>query len=288
MTPALHASGCMNPKKPKDSRIELLPCDFCPGQATNICKPLERGRLAELLAIGTRQKWSKGEHLFRNGDRIKSIFKITKGVVALSQLLADGRRQILNFAQAGDLCGTLEVDGRYVVAARAVTDVEACAFDRDRFDAFVERHADVAAERRLALQDKLSFMAQRVTVLGRMLAHEKLAHFLIEYGAACAQRGLPVQPLTLPMTRIDIADYLGLTVETVCRTFADLRRQRLIQTIDNAVLILNRRRLEELGSASLVRVHDDAVALPVNVRNRPVMPNKARRPPVRGAASLSH
>jgi CRP/FNR family transcriptional regulator len=185
---------------------------------------------------------------------MKSVFKITKGIVALSQLLPDGRRQIVDFPMTGEICGMMEADGRYVLTARAIVDTEGCSFDRDRFEAFVERYPDVAREQRLSLQADLAFATQRALVLGRLLASEKLAHFLLEFGAACAAQGMDTQPLMLPMTRVDIADYLGLTVETISRTFADLRDANMTRTLDGGVLILDRRRLEELASGGLAKV----------------------------------
>src|ERR1700755_773413 len=140
MTSTPQSSARVDQKNPAASKTGLLPCGFCPGQGLNVCKALERGRLRELLAMGGRHKWKKGDHLFTAGERTKSVFKITKGIVALSQLLPDGRRQIVGFPMAGEICGMLETEGRYVLTAHAITDSEGCSFDRDRFDAFVERY----------------------------------------------------------------------------------------------------------------------------------------------------
>jgi len=253
MAPENHVSVYVDQRAPIATKGDSLPCDLCPGQRLNICRPLERDRLAELLATGSRQKWAKGADLFTAGDRVRSVAKITKGMVALSQFLPDGRRQIFSFVLAGELCGMMEVEGRHALTARAITEVEGCVFARDRFDAFVERHVDVLHEQKRALQAELSFAASRALVLGRMLAHEKVAHFLLEFGDACARRGMNIQPLALPMTRSDIADYLGLTVETVCRTFADLKARGLIRTFDHSVLVLDRRRLETIATAGCRR-----------------------------------
>ncbi len=261
------------------STADLLPCDFCPGQGLNVCKALERERLRELLAMGKRSKWKKGEYLFTAGERANFMFKITRGIVARSQLLPDGRRQIVGFAMGGEICGLPEREGRYILAARAVTEVEACAFGSDRFNAFVDRHPDVAHEQRMALQRDLSFVTERALVLGRLLANEKLAHFIVEFGSACARAGMEVQPLLLPMTRVDIADYLGLTVETVSRTFAELRRENLIRVLEHGVLVLDRRRLEELATVSHRR------AMPASVAPRPCTLGKPDAAPLSTAES---
>ncbi len=280
MAPTPNSATRIDQKNLATAKAELLPCDFCPGQGLNVCKALERGRLRELLSMGMRHKWKKGDHLFTAGERVKSVFKISKGIAALSLLLPDGRRQIIGFPMVGEICGMMETDGRYVLTARAVTEVEGCSFDSDRLNAFVERHADVAHEQRQSLQRDLAFVTQRALVLGRLLAHEKLAHFLLEFSDACARHGMETQPLMLPMTRVDIADYLGLTVETVSRTFAELRAGNLVRTLDHAVLILDRRRLEETAAASIDKSRG------LSVSPRPSLGRQAELAPRLAASSI--
>lgn len=249
MSPSLMTShGDLQPEKMATATGDLLPCDSCPGRGLNVCRQLEHSRRKELLATSRRRCWSKGELLYSEGDRTKSIFKITKGAVALSQLLADGRRQVVSFPLTGDICGASEPDDRHQLTAIALTDVEVCIFDRDGFDAFLLRHADVSRESRSTLQEGLRAMMQHTIVLGRMTAEERLAYFLLEFTAACARRGIETMPVRLPMTRNDIADHLGLTFETVSRTFRALRNLHLIRTFRHVnILILDRQRLENLA-----------------------------------------
>src|SRR5690242_18243855 len=85
------------------------PCETCIGRSMNLCKPLDDKRLAQLFALGGQREWAKRQILFREGDPMGSFFKITKGVVAVSRTLDDGRRQIVALRAAGDCVGYLRI-----------------------------------------------------------------------------------------------------------------------------------------------------------------------------------
>ena len=116
--------------------LTSLPCDRCVGRALNLCKPLDDASLRRLLALGSVRHWKRHETLFRAGDPMTSFFKIRKGIVAVSRTLDDGRRQIIAIRAPGDCVGYLDNNGKYAFEGEALTDVEACAFDRRGFDAF--------------------------------------------------------------------------------------------------------------------------------------------------------
>src|SRR5579872_3790518 len=120
-----------------------LPCDRCIGKQYNVCHLLERERQRELLETGCRQRFEKRSYLFRAGSPVGATFKVTSGIVAESRTLADGRRQIIAFFLPGDICGYLEGDGRYTFDVEAITTAETCSFNRERFNAFVNRNPDV-------------------------------------------------------------------------------------------------------------------------------------------------
>src|SRR5689334_24503005 len=128
---------------PVDRWLKPLPCLRCPVKAFNVCKPLDYERQKELFELGPQLRWQRRQFLFRAGAPIGPIFKVTSGMVAISKPLPDGRRQILDFYLAGEICGHLEADGSYAYDCEAVTDVAACSFNRARFKAFAERHSDV-------------------------------------------------------------------------------------------------------------------------------------------------
>ena len=122
-----------------------LPCERCVGRSLNLCKPLDDARLKVMIGLGGIRRWKKREMLFRAGDPMGAFFKIRSGVVAVSRTLDDGRRQIVAVRVTGDCVGYLHVDGRYAFEGEALTEVEACAFNRRRFDAFAAQHPDLTA-----------------------------------------------------------------------------------------------------------------------------------------------
>src|SRR6476469_9837837 len=116
------------------------PCPTCPVRAQNVCRPLDPRRQRELYE--RRQTWKKGQVLYRAGEPLGPILKIITGIVAISERLPDGRRQILDFFFPGEICGYLETEGRYSFEGEAITEVETCVFGRARFKAYTAAHDD--------------------------------------------------------------------------------------------------------------------------------------------------
>jgi len=218
------------------------------GRDLNLCKPLDDKGLVHLLSLGGPRVWAKGETLFRAGDPMGSFFKIRCGVAAVFRVLDDGRRQVVALRAPGDCLGYLEQGGRYSFEGVALTDVEACAFDRRQFDAFAAAHPDLAAATAETLSRALKQVGQAMVVLGQLKSTERVAHFLVEIDALYRERHIALTPLSLLMTRSQIADYLGLTVETVSRAFGKLKKWAVIELVGNdAVIILDRAKLRAIG-----------------------------------------
>ena len=169
------------------------------------------------LSPGTTRLLTKDEELFAEGEEADCFFKVASGVVRTCRLLSDGRRQVDAFHVEGDFLG-LEAGGRYRSTAVAVGPVRVIAFRC--------RHLPAVAEAALAsvLAD-LRRAQDHVLLLGRKTAPEKMATFLLAMAERLADGD---SQLDLPMPRADIADHLGLTIETVSRTFSQFVRQGLI------------------------------------------------------------
>jgi CRP/FNR family transcriptional regulator, anaerobic regulatory protein len=228
-------------------------CETCVGRSLNLCGPLENVRLAQLLALGSQRRWAKREIMFREGDVMGPFFKITRGVVAVSRTLDDGRRQIVALRAPGDCVGYLRHSGKYAFQGEALTDVEACSFDRRKFDKFVQLHPDLAAALNEALSAALEQSGQNMLVIGKLKSTERVANFLCEISALYQRRHVPAQPLALHIKRGEIADYLGLTIETVSRSFSKLKNRNVIALIESdSVIILDQERLTAIGKFSPV------------------------------------
>ena len=177
-----------------------LPCERCVGRSLNLCKPLDDARLKVMIGLGGIRRWKKREMLFRAGDPMGAFFKIRSGVVAVSRTLDDGRRQIVAVRVTGDCVGYLHVDGRYAFEGEALTEVEACAFNRRRFDAFAAQHPDLTAAVRETLSAALRQSGQAMLVLGKLKSTERVAHFLAEIDTLYQQRHISSRPLSLKMS----------------------------------------------------------------------------------------
>jgi CRP/FNR family transcriptional regulator len=187
-----------------------------------------------------------------------SFFKIRTGIVVLSRALDDGRRQIVAVLAPGDCVGYLHNNGKYAFECEALTDVEACAFDRLGFDAFAADHPDLAAAMTEALSSALKQTGQSMLVLGQLKATERVAHFLCEIDALYRQHHIGGTPLVLHMSRGEIGDYLGVTTETVSRSMGKLRNRGLIGLIGgDGVVILEGEKLRAVGKVAAESVSSD-------------------------------
>jgi CRP/FNR family transcriptional regulator len=217
--------------------VKPLPCLRCPVKGFNVCKPLDYDRQKELFELGLQQTWKRRQFIFRAGDPLAAVFKITSGIVAVSKPLADGRRQILDFFLPGEICGFLQTDGKYAFDGEAMTEVKTCSFNRRRFDSFVAAHHDVADAIKTALEEKLHQASQHMAVIGQLSSTERVANFLCTLGVAYSEHVMQTRPLSLPMKRTDIADYLGLRLETVSRAFSKLKRRGILELNDDEIII---------------------------------------------------
>ena len=239
--------------------VDTLPCDRCIGRSLNLCKPLDDVRLRQLLALGGIRHWKRRETLFRAGDPMGAFFKIRKGIVAVSRALDDGRRQIVAVRAPGDCVGYLDTEGAYAFEGEALTDVEACAFDRRGFDVFAAEHPDLAAAVAEALSSALKQTGQAMLVLGQLKSTERVAHFLCELDSLYRHRHLSGSPMVLHMSRGEIGDYLGLTIETVSRSMGKLKKRGLIGLVgSDGVVVLQGAKLREVGKVGPAPVTSDA------------------------------
>ncbi len=177
----------------------------------------------QTMPSGLRRTFAKGDALFAEGDPSDYFYKVVSGTVRTSKLLSDGRRQIDAFHLAGDIFGLENSKDRYFTA-EAIEPVVVLAFRRTEFTTLL--HADPALGDQLmsATIASLDRAHDHMVLLGRKTALEKVATFLLDL-ANRLSRGNSVD---LPMQRADIADYLGLTIETVSRVLSQMVRDGLI------------------------------------------------------------
>lgn len=167
-----------------------------------------------------------GANLFRDGDRCAGLFEILSGTVRLSRLTRDGRRSVIGFGFPGDILG-FGPEGHHIADCDAISDARVI---RHRPEGLHGIGADPDQQRALlngALR-QIAGMQDHCMMLGRLPARDRVAAFLSQLGD---RLGVPLGrylAFDLPMSRADIADYLGLTNETVSRSLTELRNARLI------------------------------------------------------------
>jgi CRP/FNR family transcriptional regulator, anaerobic regulatory protein len=213
----------------------------CTVRPLAVCGALTRDQVPCLAAIARGAQLDAGEALFYEDDPATEVFTVTRGMLKLSKLLPDGRRQITGFLTPGDYLG-LAFAERYVYSAEAVTPVRICRFPRSAFLGLLEQFP--ALEKALfgRAATELAAAQQQMLLLGCKTARERVASFLLQLAERQgAEEGAVVD---LPMTRTDIADYLGVTIETVSRTLSSLRKAGLIALPDlHHLRIVHRSRL---------------------------------------------
>jgi CRP/FNR family transcriptional regulator len=206
----------------------------------------ERQAAAHIAAIGSLQRKSAGEIVFAEGEETGSVYEVVRGMLRLYKLLPDGRRQITGFLSAGHLLG-LAPEGAYVFTAEAVTDVTLCRYGRAAFERFIDEVPGFAKKLLAATSHELRLAQEQMLLLGRKTAAEKVATFLLLIAENQEENGQDGTDLL--MSRQDIADYLGLTIETVSRTLTKLKHDGLIALPTPArVEIRDRSRLEDLAA----------------------------------------
>jgi CRP/FNR family transcriptional regulator, anaerobic regulatory protein len=206
------------------------------------CSP-DRRTQSRVATLGASQRLRPGQQLFAEGDRADDIFETVSGTVRLYKLLPDGRRQIIGFLGAGRLLGFAHHD-TYAYTAEAVTVVTLHRYARHGFDRLMDQIPGLARRLLSAATDELRAAQNQMLLLGRKTAAEKIASFLLAMEADGGN-----DEILVPMARGDIADYLGLTIETVCRNLAKLKQDEIIGLpTPNRITILDRERLEDLAA----------------------------------------
>lgn len=215
-------------------------CGNCGSRVAGLCRPLDAATLDDVLAEAEHVVFGARDYLFQEGDRAGHVFTLVHGTAKLVRLLPDGREQVLGFRFTGDVLG-YTTSGTYPFAAQLLTGATVCRLDRPRLDALMRRYP--ALERRfldLCIQELAATQDQLVSV-GRRTAEARLATFLLSLAESGQRRHVAGPVLDMPMTRADIADFLGLTLETVSRGFTAFRRRGWISEPSHGRVELLRR-----------------------------------------------
>ncbi|MDB5571053.1 MAG: nitrogen fixation protein FixK [Hyphomicrobiales bacterium] len=221
-------------------------CDQCRVRALSLCAALEPHELHELDAMAQPLSFDAKETLFEQSEASDSVYNITAGSVRLYKLLPDGRRQVVGFALPGDFLG-LSMSERNAFSADALTATTACRFSRSEYSAYLDAKPHLLRRLHSMASHELSLAQDQMVILGRRTAEERVAAFLIGLRNRWTRINGNHVHVPLPMTRQDIGDFLGLTVETVSRMMTRLAREKAIVIVPDGVRLLDLPRLERLA-----------------------------------------
>lgn len=178
------------------------------------------------------------EALFLEGDRASNVYEVLEGAVCCFRVLADGRRQVISFAYPGDFIG-LEHGQTYRFSCEATCVAKVAMLPKDQV--FREASDNPTLGRRIieCTGDQMARMLDHFVLLGRKSALEKVASFLVNVARRNGDEEDASFAITLPMTRADIADYLGITNETVSRCFSKLKSRGVIDLPQPQIVVIN-------------------------------------------------
>lgn len=228
-------------------------CVACEARHRGVCSGMKDDELLELSRSTQIKTIPAGTELFATDQVPDHYGNILSGVVKLSKLLEDGRQQIVGLQFAPDFIGRPFAD-QSSVTADAATDVTVCMFPRRALNDMVTRSPDLESALHRQALDELDEAREWMLTLGRRTAEERLAMFLYYI----ALHNNPYEPpgdddpvaIDIPLTRADIADFLGLTIETVSRQFTKLRNTGVIAKLDGRKVRIERfAELRDLASS---------------------------------------
>ncbi len=239
----------------QDRPSALVQCGDCPIRHRAVCARCETDELAQLEQIKYYRSYQAGQPIIWSGDRMEFVASVVTGIATLTQTMADGRRQMVGLLLPSDFVGR---PGRSLAAydVTATTDVVMCCFRKKPFEDLMVKTPHIAQRLLEMTLDELDAARQWMLLLGRKTAREKIASLV----AIIARRNAGLQlrkagggmVVDLPLTREEMADYLGLTLETVSRQISALRKDGVISLAGNRQVTIPdfKRLLAEAGEDS--------------------------------------
>ncbi|ROT97766.1 transcriptional regulator FnrL [Histidinibacterium lentulum] len=230
-------------------------CDSCPIRHRAVCANCDADELRLLEEIKYYRTYESGHPIIWAGDEMSFVASVVRGAATLSQTMEDGRTQMVGLLLASDFIGR---PGRETSAydVTAVSEVTLCCFRRRPFEKLMHSTPHIAQRLLDMTLDELDAAREWMLILGRKTAREKIASLLAIVARRELSIGLtkPVGPVMvdLPLTREAMADYLGLTLETVSRQVSALKREGII-------VLHGKRRIEVPDMARLIEETGDDV-----------------------------
>jgi CRP/FNR family transcriptional regulator len=221
----------------------MLRCDHCSVRHQAVCGAMDDVQVKKLAQIAHRKKISAGQTIISDEEPVDFFANVISGAIKLTKTLPDGRQQIVGLLFAPDFLGRA-YSKHNPYTAEAATDVEICTFPTVAFERLVGEYPGLQQRLFQHTLDELDAARDWMLLLGRKTAEEKVASFLYMLArrsllTGCVHKGASgAAAFELPLTRSDMADYLGLTIETVSRQLTRLKTSNVIRLSTNRLIMV--------------------------------------------------
>lgn len=213
-----------------DLKLGHMSCGDCPIRHRAVCARCETDELAVLDQIKYYRSFEAGQTVIWSGDRMDFVASVVTGIATLTQTMEDGRRQMVGLLLPSDFVGR---PGRSTAAydVTATTDLVMCCFRKKPFEEMMATTPHIGQRLLEMTLDELDAAREWMLLLGRKTAREKIASLLtiLARRDVSLRHGAGACSFDLPLTREEMADYLGLTLETVSRQISALKREGIIE-----------------------------------------------------------
>ena len=240
----------------KKSATEVCPhnssisCGNC--RLGSICLPLalDDGDIVKLDEIVRRGRpLQKGEHLYRESDNFCSVYAVRAGAIKAYRITGDGQEQVTGFYFPGEIIGMDGIaKGKYACSAKALETSAVCEIPFHKLEELSTLVPSMQRHFFQLMSQEITTDQQLITLLSKNSAEERIASLLISISARNARRKLSETHFRLPMSRTDIGNFLGLTVETVSRVISRFNKQGLISVDSKEVVLLDLDGLKETAN----------------------------------------
>lgn len=224
-------------------------CQTCSLNA--LCLPLslndsDMERLDDIIRRG--RPIQKGQLLFQQGEPFQSVFAVRTGALKTYTLASNGEEQITGFHLASELVGLSGYDnGSYPLTAKALETTTVCEIPLPQLDTLADDLPDLRKQLMRTMGTEIRHDQNMMLLLSKKNAEERVASFLLDISQRYARRGFSANHFRLPMSRVDISNYLGLAVETISRVFTRFQKNGLIETQSKEVILQDLDMLREMA-----------------------------------------
>jgi CRP/FNR family transcriptional regulator len=221
----------------------LQRCEHCPVRHQAVCGAMDEVQIRKLAQISHRKKIPAGQTIISDDAPVDFFANVISGAVKLTKTLPDGRQQIVGLLFAPDFLGRAYSKSN-PYTAEAASDTEICTFPNRAFERLVGEYPELQQRLFKHTLDELDAAREWMLLLGRKTAEEKVASFLHMLArrslmVGCNhQENSGVASFELPLTRADMADFLGLTIETVSRQLTRLKTANVIKLNTNRLILV--------------------------------------------------